>query len=101
MDIPTNNDNTHANAVEAATKYALDKLSSSEYGCVTLCWTEFKYSVAREVADRFIHKGYHARDIRNMKGNGPCWFWYGIEISKTPCNPDVGQYAKTSWNILG
>ena len=28
MDIPTNNDNTYANAVEAATKYALEKISS-------------------------------------------------------------------------
>lgn len=38
MDIPTNNDNTYANAIEAATKYALEKISSSKYGNVILCW---------------------------------------------------------------
>ena len=101
MDIPPNNDNTYANAVEAATKYALEKISSSKYGSVILCWSEFKHSVAREVAERFIQKGYHARDIQHMRGDGPSWFWYGIEISKTPCDPDCGRYAKTSWDILG
>lgn len=97
MEIPQNdNAASEAAKVEAAVKVALDEIR--EKGHCYLTWSKWPEWCALEVASRFVAKGYHARWIRNMRGNGPSWFWCGVEISKERLSPT--SYPKSVSEII-
>lgn len=85
LEIPQNDASADDAKIEAATRKVLDGLQLC--GNCYLYWTEWPEWCAMEVAKRFIAKGYHARVIDHMRGNGPTWFWYGVEISKSSLSP--------------
>lgn len=96
MDIPQNT-YSEEDKIQKASEAVLEAFKTKSY--ITLCWTHYSQSVANETAKRFIAKGYHARSIHRMRGNGPSWFWYGVEITKYPAE-DI-QLPKSSSTILG
>jgi len=83
--------------IEKAIEYVVNALKKSDD--VWLCWTEFPFWIAKEVANRFLKKGYHAKTCQHMKGDGPSWFWYGICIGKHPF--EVKNLNKSVSEILG
>ena len=96
MEIPENR-NDDAAKVESAVKVALDGIRKN--GHCYLVWSEWPQWCAMEVARRFIDKGYHARSIDHMRGDGPSWFWYGVEISRERLSPV--DYPKSVSHVLG
>ena len=98
IEIPQNdNAASEAEKIEAATRKVLDGIQRG--GNCYLSHSEFPEWCAMEVAKRFIAKGYHARRIEHMRGDGPSWFWYGVEISKERLSPK--SYPKSVSTVIG
>ncbi len=88
IEIPQNDYGAAEDAkIEAATRKVLDDLQRC--GNSYLYRTGWPEWCAMEVAKRFTAKGYHARRIEHMRGDGPSWFWYGVEIGKARFSPEA------------